>query len=72
VKGTELVNVDLLLVCPVFQDVWAGREEFVWRGRKIFAVSLAGLGRMKRLAHRTQDLADLESLGLPPASKEGR
>lgn len=70
VEGTELLTVDLLLVSPVFADVWASREEFVWQGRKVSAVSLAGLGKMKRLAHRAQDLADLESLGLPSAAKD--
>ncbi len=70
VEGGELLTVDLLLVSAVFQEVWASREEFSWQGRRVFAVSLAGLGRMKRLAHRSQDLADLENLGLPAVVKD--
>ena len=70
VEGTELLTVDLLLVSSVFREVWASREEFTWQGRKVHAVSLAGLGKMKRLAHRTQDLADLENLGLPAVVKD--
>jgi hypothetical protein len=70
VEGTELLTVDLLLVTPVFEDVWSGRQAFSWQGHRVIAVSLAGLGKMKRLAHRAQDLADLESLGLPASWKE--
>ncbi len=34
------------------------------RSRDVWTVSLEGLARMKRLAGRPQDLADLDNLGL--------
>ena len=65
-----LTTVDLLIVTPVLQRAWESRVRASWRGHDIWAVSLDGLGRMKRLAGRAQDLADLEALGLP-AKMEG-
>ncbi|MBI3273090.1 MAG: nucleotidyltransferase family protein [Planctomycetes bacterium] len=62
VKGTELLTVDLLLVTPVFEDVWRTREAYQWNGKLVPTVSRKGLARMKRLAGRHQDLADLENL----------
>lgn len=69
VLGGSLVTVDLLIVTPVFEEVWAGRALFAWGERRVSAVSLDGLARMKRLAGRKQDLADLESLGLDPGGE---
>lgn len=60
-----LTTVDLLVVTPVLAPAWASRVCARWRGHDIWAVSLEGLGQMKRLAARTQDIADLEALGLP-------
>ncbi len=62
--GKTLLTLDLLLVTPVFEEVWRTRERARWGTRGVWVVSLAGLERMKRLAGRTQDLADLEALGL--------
>lgn len=64
----SLTTLDLMLVVPIFEDVWRDRQKILWGDREIWVVSLEGLARMKRLAARTQDLADLEALGLP---KEG-
>ncbi len=63
-EGQAFLTLDLLVVTEVFEDVWKDRQAFEWRGHVVHAVSLAGLARMKRLAGRHQDLADLENLGI--------
>ena len=65
-----MLTVDLLLVTPVLEDVWASREVFEWEGRRVTVVSLAGLTKMKRMAGRDQDLADLENLGVEVSSED--
>lgn len=70
-EGRSLLTLDLLLVTPVFEEVWRTRARFAWRGREVWAVSLAGLEVMKRLAGRTQDRADLEALGLAGEAPNG-
>ena len=60
----ELLSLDLLVVTPVFEEVWEQRMAVEWRGKATYLVSPAGLAIMKRLAGRLQDLADLENLGL--------
>ena len=62
--GRELLSLDLLVVTPVFEEVWAQRMAVKWRGKPTFLISRDGLAIMKRLAGRLQDLADLENLGL--------
>jgi len=62
VEGRDFLTLDLLLVSPFLQDVWATREEHVVEGRRLRVVSLAGLTKMKRAAGRRQDLADLDYL----------
>ena len=69
-EGDDLLTIDLLLVTPVLEDIWASREAFDWDGRKVTVVSLAGLAKMKRMAGRHQDLADLEGLGLETDEKD--
>lgn len=64
VEGQDLLTLDLVIVNPVLQDVWEGREAFEWRGRQVQVVSSGGLLKMKRLAGRDQDLLDLKRLGL--------
>ena len=64
VVGNEHLTIDLLIVSPVFESVWAQREGLEWSGLKLDIVSRDGLALMKRLAGRTQDFADLEALGL--------
>jgi hypothetical protein len=59
----------LVVVTPIFEDVWREREAFLWEGEVLTVVSLAGLIAMKRLAGRKQDLADLEQLGADDESK---
>ena len=62
--GTELLTLDLIGVTRVFEDVWSSRTTMAWRDVQIPLVSLQGLAKMKRLAGRKQDLADIETLGL--------
>ncbi len=71
IRGAEVLTVDLLIVTPVFDDVWRTREQLPWRGRTLTVVSREGLAVMKRLAGRHQDLADLEELGLGGGDGQG-
>lgn len=48
-KG-EVLSLDLLLVTPQVEDVWATRETIDFLGKKLWVVSREGLIKMKRLA----------------------
>lgn len=61
-EGRELVTLDLLVVTPVFQEIWITRESLEVDSRTIKIVSRDGLIKMKRIAGRLQDLADIEAL----------
>lgn len=61
-EGRELVTLDLLVVTPVFQEVWTTRELVEIDSRAIKIVSRDGLIKMKQIAGRLQDLADIEAL----------
>ncbi len=65
----ELLTLDLMLVTPIMADVWDDRISLSLDSRDISVVSREGLGKMKRLAGRYKDLADLEGLGLPLESQ---
>ncbi len=58
----EILSLDFLLVTPQVQDVWDSRETIEFLDRKLCVVSRDGLIKMKRLAGRPQDLADIEKL----------
>jgi hypothetical protein len=60
----QLSTIDLMIVTPVLEPAWASRVCARWRARDVWTVSLEGLAKMKRLAGRPQDLADLDNLGL--------
>ena len=64
ILNNELFTLDLLLVTPVLHEVWTSKEVLHLPDRKISVVSRTGLAKMKRLAGRLRDLADLEELGL--------
>jgi aminoglycoside-2''-adenylyltransferase len=70
IRGTQLSTVDLMIVTPVLESAWASRVLARWRSRDVWTVSLDGLARMKRLAGRPQDLADLDNLGLERDDEE--
>lgn len=61
-EGRELVTLDLLVVTPVFRKIWMTRETIEIGSRPIKIVSKDGLIKMKRIAGRLQDLADIEAL----------
>lgn len=60
--GEDVLSLDLLLVTPSVEDVWASRETFDFEGGKLSVVSREGLIKMKTLAGRLQDLADIERI----------
>jgi len=60
--GPELLTLDLLLAGPALEEVWNSRQRVEWRGQRVWVVSRDGLVRMKRMAGRLQDLADVEHL----------
>jgi len=62
IEGEESLTLDLVLVEPSLADVWAGRQEVEWEGRKAMIVSRSGLVAMKRLAGRDQNLVDIRRL----------
>ncbi len=64
IEDEEVLTLDLLLAGSTFERVWKERSVFEWHGRRVKVVSLGGLAEMKRLAGRTQDILDLEKLGL--------
>ncbi len=70
IVGPQVTTVDLMVVTPVLEPAWASRVCARWRSRDIWTVSLDGLARMKRLAGRPQDLADLDNLGLERDAEE--
>lgn len=69
IEGADVLTIDLLLVTPVLESAWSGRQEFEWEGHRVQVVSLEGLTTMKLLAGRHQDLADLENLGVELARR---
>lgn len=58
----EVLSLELLLVTDQVEDVWQGRETIDFMGSKLSVVSRTGLVKMKRLAGRPQDLADIARL----------
>lgn len=61
-EGQELVTLDLVLVTPILEDVWKERESVEVDAKAIKIVTKAGLIKMKKIAGRLQDLADIEAL----------
>ena len=58
----EVLSLDFLLTTPHVEDVWETREKIDFLGRKLSVVSREGLIKMKKLAGRPQDLADIARL----------
>lgn len=58
----EVLSLDLLLVTPKVEDVWETREQVQLSENLLSIVSKDGLIKMKTLAGRPQDLADIERL----------
>lgn len=58
----QLITLDLLLVTDAIKDVWDMRHRLPWEEGTASVVSRDGLIKMKLLAGRKQDLADIEKL----------
>ena len=58
----DTMILDLLLVTPATEDVWASRQHLTWQGRPIAVVGREGLVKLKRFRGSSQDLADIERL----------
>jgi apolipoprotein N-acyltransferase len=63
IVGPDFLVLDLMIVNDWLAEIWNKRERIEWNGNSVPAVSAVGLARMKRLAGRLQDLADIERLG---------
>ncbi len=61
-EGTDYLTLDLLLVTAVFESVWISRQKAALSEMDFQVVSREGLAKMKTLAGRSQDKADLEKL----------
>ena len=61
-SSKQLVTLDLLLVGDSIADVWESRALLNWKEGSSWVVSADGLIKMKLLAGRKQDLADIEKL----------
>lgn len=59
VIGDTLLMVDFLLARGYLAEVLEGREQVEWSGRTVDVVSAADLIKMKRVADRPQDRADI-------------
>ena len=64
VEAGDLLTLDLMLTTPILEEVWDSQEKYLVEGEAISVVSRKGLAKMKRLAGRPQDIADLDALGL--------
>ena len=64
------LTLDLMILPPYLEDVWQGRTGVEWQGRRVKIVSREGLAKMKRIAGRKQDIADLDALGVPTNDDE--
>lgn len=62
--GREFLTLDLILVNAETEYAWNSRLEVELPDQHMQVVSRSGLALMKRLAGRTQDILDLEKLGL--------
>lgn len=61
-ESNDLMPLDLLVVNAELETVWRTRMAFDVGGRRMVVVSRDGLATMKRIAGRSQDLADLAKL----------
>ena len=62
VVGSDYLPLDLMLVTPILQDVWATRTLLEWNGGTVMTVSFGGLNKMKLLSGRDKDLIDIQQL----------
>jgi len=60
--GEDVLPLDLLLVTPQVEDIWSSRETVDFLGTTLSVVSRDGLVKMKTLADRPQDRADIHRI----------
>ena len=60
--GDKLIPLDLMLVSPVLEEIWNDRISGQIGDVECTVVSAEGLIRMKEIAARQKDLADIETL----------
>ena len=60
--GEDVLSLDLLLVTPQVEDVWETRQNVDFQGSVLSVVSRTGLLKLKTLAGRPQDLADIHRI----------
>ncbi len=60
--GDKLIPLDLMLVSPVLEEIWNDRISGQIGEVECTVVSAQGLIRMKEIAARQKDLADIETL----------
>lgn len=61
-SSADLLSLDLLLVTPALEDVWADRTRIGWERGEIWTVSRTGLVRLKSLRGSGQDRDDIKRL----------
>jgi hypothetical protein len=61
-ESGDLMSLDLLLVTPQLQAVWANRQQVSWEGNALSVVSRDGLIELKLLRGSGQDLDDIKRL----------
>ena len=64
VEGEDFLSLDFIMVSPFLEEAWQTREIRKLEKKNIVVVSREGLARMKRIAKRPQDIADLANLEL--------
>lgn len=65
----DLLSLDLVVVSPALEEVWAGRVHAQWEEGAIAVVSRDGLIAMKRLRASGRDLEDIVALGETPDAR---
>ncbi|HUP21932.1 MAG TPA: hypothetical protein VNB06_03220 [Thermoanaerobaculia bacterium] len=61
-QGEDALTLDLLIVGPALEAVWAERVSVPLEDGSVWVVSRQGLVQMKALAGRDQDFADIRRL----------
>jgi hypothetical protein len=61
-EGEEFLTLDLILLTPLLERIWATRKTVEISGEDLTVVSREGLLEMKRIAGRPQDIADISKL----------
>lgn len=61
--GEDYMILDLIEIGATHEAAWKLRTRRKLQGRNVSLISARGLARMKKVAGRKQDLADIEALG---------